>query len=454
LFIAENPEKYADTEHEIAMDDKWRRKQNTRLELYLIASRGDHLMLSFECDLCIFRKLCDQHQPDPHSHVDTRFMLTIPGMNLDALWSRASSTVTVNSSVMDRGLQHYKALGLTGPYLEMGPLPYYDHCGYEVALKFLTDSRERGNYQITQKQFDMIRNLRPAYSNQVRASGRAARHPMALEENQGKNYTWIALYPMASIWFSRFIKGCKRRMGQDCQPSRGISTDIITAALVMYLIVFEEAMVPSLKRAWVKAGFYLAASYITSLRGPEGRLLDLESMWSQRNLHPTSTVIALRGNIKGETSARAHLLPCVHVISSGIDLKMWMEMCLLANHEEGRSNCPAISNAEGFVMLASELDDVLHVSLIRVLEVQPSLLPTDISTPLDIPAKIQTFRSICRSSNSWALNQSIPKSYVDTVNLWAQQERAGARKASLALNEYYAQVEELTPAFHAYTYGM
>jgi hypothetical protein len=43
---------------------------------------------------------------------------------------------------------------------------------------------------------------------------------------------------------------------------------------------------------------------------------------------------------------------------------------------------------------------------------------------------------------------------MDTVNRWAQQERAGAKKASLALSEYYAQAEELTPAFHAYTYGM
>jgi hypothetical protein len=67
-------------------------------------------------------------------------------------------------------------------------------------------------------------------------------------------------------------------------------------------------------------------------------------------------------------------------------------MRLLANHEEGRADGPAISNAEGFVMLAAELSDFLHWALIRVLEVQPSLFPPDICTPEDIKAKIHMFR--------------------------------------------------------------
>jgi hypothetical protein len=119
-------------------------------------------------------------------------------------------------------------------------------------------------------------------------------------------------------------------MGNDYRPNRGNSTDLVKAALDMYLLMSEEAAVPSSERAWLKAGFYLAVSYSTSLSGPEEGLLDLEGMRIQRNLYTASTVIALRGKIKGETAAHAHLLPCVHVTSSGIDLNMWMEMCLLA----------------------------------------------------------------------------------------------------------------------------
>jgi hypothetical protein len=95
----------------------------------------------------------------------------------------------------------------------------------------------------------------------------------------------------------------------------------------------DEALFPTQKRLWVKLGFYLAALYVTPLRGPEGRLLDLEGMWAQQGVHLDSTVLALRGNVKGETASWAHVLPCVHITSSGINLKDWMNMCLLASQE-------------------------------------------------------------------------------------------------------------------------
>jgi hypothetical protein len=106
-------------------------------------------MISFECDLCIFRKLRDQSAPDLTNAIDSLLMLSIRRINLDALWSRATSTVEGNAGVMARGLRYSKLLGLTGPYLATRPLPYYDHCGYEVALKLLTDYRERARYQLT-----------------------------------------------------------------------------------------------------------------------------------------------------------------------------------------------------------------------------------------------------------------------------------------------------------------
>jgi hypothetical protein len=179
---------------------------------------------------------------------------------------------------------------------------------------------------------------------------------------------------------------------------------------------------------------------VTSLRGPEGRLLDLEGVWSQKGVHPDSTVLALRGKVKGETAPRAHVLPCVHITSSGINLKDWMNMCLLANQEEGFLDGPAFSNAAGFVLTASEIDDMFHNDPIQVLAVLPDLFPPDIQTPEDIKSKIQSFRSLRRSYNARAVNKAIAKIHVDKVNRWAQQERAGAKKENLTMNQYYAQI--------------
>jgi hypothetical protein len=215
-------------------------------------------------------------------------------------------------------------------------------------------------------------------------------------------------------------------MGQESRPNQGIINDLIKATLDMCLSLSDEALASTQKRIWVKLGFYLAALYETSFRGPKGRLLDLEGMWAQKGVHLDSTVLALCGKVKGETASRVHLLPCVHSTSYGINLKDWMHMCLLENQEEGRLDGPLVSNAAGFLLTSSEIDDMFHNALIRVLAVLPDLFPPYIQTPEDIKAKIQSFRSLHRSSNARAVNKAIAKIHVDTVNRWAQQERAGA----------------------------
>jgi hypothetical protein len=115
-------------------------------------------------------------------------------------------------------------------------------------------------------------------------------------------------------------------------------------------------------------------------------------MWAQKGVHLDSTVLALCGKVKGETASRAHLLTCVNITSSGINLKDWMHMCLMASQEEGRFDGPAVSNAAGFVLTSSEIGDMFHNALIRVLAVLPDLFPPDIQTPEDNKAKIQSFR--------------------------------------------------------------
>jgi hypothetical protein len=82
------------------MDARWRRNHKTRKELYLVDQRGDHLVISFECDLCIFRNLRDQSAPDLTNPINSLLMLSVRQMNLDPLWSRATSTVEGHACVV------------------------------------------------------------------------------------------------------------------------------------------------------------------------------------------------------------------------------------------------------------------------------------------------------------------------------------------------------------------
>jgi hypothetical protein len=74
-------------------------------------------------------------------------MVSIRCINLDAFWSRASSTVAANAAQVKRRLVVSRSLSLEGPYYPPGNRPEYDHCGYEVALQMVSASLEKGGIQ-------------------------------------------------------------------------------------------------------------------------------------------------------------------------------------------------------------------------------------------------------------------------------------------------------------------
>ena len=81
---------------------------------------GDHLMIPFECDLCIFRKLRGT-DPEASSSQDILLETCIRRMNLDAFWSRAKSTVYQNKRQLMNSLELSVMVGLQGSYEHAGP---------------------------------------------------------------------------------------------------------------------------------------------------------------------------------------------------------------------------------------------------------------------------------------------------------------------------------------------
>ncbi len=73
---------------------------------------------------------------------------------------------------------------------------------------------------------------------------------------------------------------------------------------------------------WVVFSTYAVVSYVTSLRGDEGILLDLQGInekWKSND--GTFILIALLGKMKGETLDRSHLIHCANITSTGIKVK-------------------------------------------------------------------------------------------------------------------------------------
>ena len=103
---------------------------------FLIGRDGDSLLIPFEYNVCIFRKLrrCDTN---PKSDMDNLMMACIRRMDLDCFWSSSSFTVKGNRVQVRQMIKHSNYVGLKGCFERDNALPLFDYCGYEVAINML-----------------------------------------------------------------------------------------------------------------------------------------------------------------------------------------------------------------------------------------------------------------------------------------------------------------------------
>jgi hypothetical protein len=407
-------------------------------------------MVPFECDLCIFRKL-QARSPDSESAVDDLLLGTIRRMNLDAFWSTATATVQGNKDKLELGIHLSALVGLKGPYIHEGPLPDYDHCGYEVAAQILLYSKREGRTTKSHLQFDTIRKVRTGYSNQVRASPQMNRTTLSLGDQKG-NYQRFTVDPCASLWFAKFIKGCKNRMGQAWRPNKGMSIELL-------LLVLEEAerriegaaSVREVNR-WTVFHTYSVVCYVVSLRGSEGLLLDLEGLhrhWSDSE--ERHVVITLQGQVKGETGDGDHLLPCVVKTASGIDVRRSLERLMVMKSKKGLVDGPAISDLEGRVYCTRDMSDSLLEILEDLFDTHRHLFPIDITSKEFLRERYQAFRTFRRTSDTRATEMGVSKADIDMVNRWESAERAKGKRQNMPMRMHYTQVELIVKPFLRYT---
>ena len=414
---------------------------------------GDHTLSSFECDLCVFRKLRFR-SPDPTSHQDKLLQACIRRMQLDAFWSRASPTVKGQTDNLRRALEFSARVGLSGPYVHAGPLPDYDHCGYEVAIQMLLYSRGKGKHSNDYVQFDSIRKFRSAYGNFLRGSPQANKVPISLGDQQGK-YQLFSTDPCGSLWFARFMKGLKSRMGQDWRPNYGMSMDLLKAVLEEAQSRARDAPSDRERERWIVFRAYVVVSYTVSLRGTEGLLLDLDGLRRHRGEGGDSYfVIALLGKIKGEHHDLAHLLPCTHVTSSGIHVKQAIDDLIDIKEKHGFTDGPAISDSLGVVHSIGSINDCLHDILDDLFENNNDLFPKHISDKEALHKSYQAFRTFRRTSDTRAIDMKVDNKDIDVINRWKAIEKAKGTRPNRPMRQHYAQLSLLIEPFLRYTKAM
>jgi len=429
----------------------WGKKLRNKLD-FMKGRDGDHLLIPFECDRCIFLKL--KHTlPDASKPSDQLLLATIRRMNLDAFWSRESSTVKSNLNRVKRMLDSSNSLGLNGPFKVQPPFPLYDHCGYEVALIILLRSRHPGKHHNSYTQFDTIRSYRASYSNFIRSTTTNTSITRSLGDSNG-NYQRFAEDECASLFFKRFIDGLRSRMGQVVKPNLALSTPLLLRLIdgVERKLVMAES--PYEKHLFMSTLAYIIISYTLSLRGSEGFMIDLQGLRKQKDKSPNYCIIALLGRLKGEKHDLTHLIPCVNKTKSGLNIRSIIARLIELKASANLFIGPAISTMDGKVLTSKAVDDILHDVLTDIFLDSNNLFPPQIDSIEKIRNSYQCFRSFRRSSTTRATEQGVSTLDGDVVSRWKAKEDSKGKRPNLGMRQHYTQLDLLVKPFLRYTKAM
>jgi hypothetical protein len=142
-------------------------------------------------------------------------------------------------------------------------------------------------------------------------------------------------------------------------------------------------------------------------------------------------VIALLGKIKGELLGdRARLILCVHVTSSGIQVKASVECLMTFKANQGFTAGPAILDLRGRILSHRSLNDSLLKILEDLFESHRELFPASITDRETLRKRVQVYRTLCCTSGMRDIKMKVSKSYIDVVNRWKSLKRADRKAAS------------------------
>ena len=241
---------------------------------FLEARDGDHLVCSFQCDKCLFF-LLKGRTPIPRNMKDEFLMVCLRRANLDALWAQEPSTVAANRRDVNRLMKLSHDVGVEPVFEPLGPFPHEDVQGIFVAVMMLQRSLEPRRHA-TYSQFQTIRKLRSAHSNQYMDSVRFALTSATIGRMMSN--TFLTQCSTNSLWFGRFSMGCLKRMGQIVKQDLGISIEVELALLEITKKEIVEAKGKG-RDILVMTGAFTGICFCGSFRGHEVFLTDLDGLF-------------------------------------------------------------------------------------------------------------------------------------------------------------------------------
>jgi len=411
---------------------------------YKCARNGDHLVTPFQCHFCHFQILT-LRDPIPGDPRDGMLMCCLVRANLDACWSRETTTIDANRRNLAQLIKIWKQMGVLPHVLPpLGPHAPQDLFGMAAAVAMLSKSTQPGRHEEAYTQFESLRKLRAAYSNFYHASSLSTATAMTLGRDTAKSF--LTTCPTQSMWFERFAKGCLKRMGQEIKQDLAVSVHVMKA---LQAILEREWQLGGVTERLDLAllGAYALIAFAGSFRGHEVFLVDAHGLLKyaveeRYERGEKFVMIPLLGRYKTEAHESYHLTPLAAETDSGLQIETWVQRLVWAKQTQSISHGPAFSKVAGRVLDSRWVEMELLDRFARIQQENPEIISPDVQ----VYEEYGISRSFRRGATTEARNQKVSDADIDLMNRWRNFEAARGKRPRMRMQDHYSDIKQLVPS--------
>jgi len=414
---------------------------------FLKARNGDHLMVPFQCELCHFRNVYGR-EPKKINLKDKEFFKFVRRDNLDAFWSREPTTVAKNLSQLNRMSKTENKFGFASTTPPLGPFPVADDLGMKAAVAILDRSLDPGDYSEC-VQWATFRKTMSSITNLSQASVGGLKDSVGAYQ---RNKMWISTSVSHQFWFSRFMEGVHKRVGEVRRQDEAITIDVSHEVNHLLEIEWHRDVRENRKdkRRLSEIGVWFIVGFCTGMRGEEMILIELAGTRNSLE-HMVGNEghfkVVISGRTKGnQLSGSKFSFPVVNNTSgTGLNPGTWIRRLIDIREEEGSSGGRLFYRGTTPAKVHQYETDFFDI----LFKVQNS--STYISDSVDVAEVYGILRSLRRGATAHARNVKVGRDIIEAVHRWRQEAFGRGVSLRLDLIDVYTTLDALTPTLLGYS---
>ena len=415
---------------------------------FMHGRNGDHLMVPFQCELCHFRNIYGR-DPEENNLKHKEFFIFARRANLDAFWSREPPTVRNNLKELVRMKRTEDRFGFQCTTPPLGPFLVKDDLGMKAAIAILDRSLDKGAYG-PHVQWATFRKLMSGITNTSQASVGGLGNSVGAYE---RNKLWISTAVSHQFWFSRFMIGIHKRVGEVRRQDEAFTIEIIQEVKKLLEMEWTGLAAEDLveRKRVAEMGVWFIVGFCCGLRGEEMMLIELAGTRnSLENMvgGQGHFKLVLSGRTKGnQVSGSKFSFPCVNVTSgTGLNPGVWIRRLVTIRNEE--------KDTVGRLFFRGTSPSRLNQYETDFFEVLYNVQATTdkISSQVEVADCFGILRSLRRGATAHARNMKVRNEVIEAVHRW-RREALGGGSGSIRLDliDVYTSLDALAPTLLEYS---